>query len=56
MGADTSVGVGGRGMVGVGTSLAWLAGGREGLLTGEGLAAGLVGDGGIGQRLQLAAQ
>ena len=36
-----SAGVGGKGMEGPGTSLAWLAGGSEGLLMGERLGLGL---------------
>lgn len=55
MEGDGSVGVGGRGMLGVGTSLAPL-GGCVGLLPGERVAAGVLGGGGVGQRLQLAAQ
>ena len=35
--------VGGRGSGGLGTSLAWLAGGSEGLLAGAGPAEGLLG-------------
>ena len=49
-----SVGVAGRGMNGVGTSLAWLAGPGEAYA--EGLLTGLLGAGAEGQRLQLAAQ
>ena len=51
-----SVGVAGRGMNGVGTSLAWLAGPGEAYA--EGLVTGLLGAGAgaEGQRLQVAAQ
>ena len=51
-------GVGERGMTGPNTSLAWLAGGSDGLLVGEGIAAGVVGagEGAAGQRPQVAAQ
>ena len=51
-----SVGVAGRGMNGVGTSLAWLAGPGEAYA--EGLVTGLLGagTGAEGQRLQVAAQ
>ena len=37
MAAGVSAGVGGKGREGPGTSLAWLAGGSEGLRAGEGL-------------------
>ena len=54
--AGVSVGVAGRGMNGVGTSLAWLAGPGEAYA--EGLVTGLLGAGAgaEGQRLQVAAQ
>lgn len=56
-----SVGVAGRGMFGVGTSLAWLtgAGVGEGVLDGEGdkgVELPGAGEGAEGQRLQVAAQ
>ena len=49
-----SVGVAGRGINGVGTSLAWLAGPGEAYA--EGLLIGLLGAGAEGQRLHVAAQ
>lgn len=63
--AGVSCGAGGKWREGPGTSLAWLAGGVDGLLVGAGLAAGLLGaapEGLLagevpeGQRPQLAAQ